>query len=59
MKAWTLPGILRVIEQWLGELETGNFQVNPLTSGRVPQLKLGWQGFTGQGELLSGVGNQT
>lgn len=54
-----LPGILRVIEQWLGELETGNFQVNPLISGRVPQLKPERQGIVGQGELLSGIGNQT
>ena len=33
-----IPGILRVIEQWLDELETGNFQVNSLISGRVAKL---------------------
>lgn len=39
-KRLDIPGVLRVIEAWLRELETGDFQRNPLTSGRVPELRL-------------------
>ena len=35
-----IPGVLRVIEAWLVELESGNFLMNPLVSGRVPELRL-------------------
>ena len=35
-----IPGVLRVIESWLQELETGNFQKNPLSPDRVPELRL-------------------
>lgn len=35
-----LPGVLRVIEVWLSELERNQFQVNPLTSGAAPELWL-------------------
>jgi predicted metal-dependent hydrolase len=44
-----LPGILRVMEQWLGELEHGNYLVNPLTSRRVPEIKLGPCGASPKG----------
>ena len=33
-----IPGVLRVIEAWLQELESQNFQRNPLFLGRVPEL---------------------
>ena len=35
-----VPGVLRVIEAWLVDLESGNFLMNPLVSGRVPELRL-------------------
>ena len=35
-----IPGVLRVIEAWLVDLESGNFLMNPLVSGRVPELRL-------------------
>lgn len=35
-----IPGVLRVIESWLAELQKHDFQKNPLTSGQPPVLRL-------------------
>lgn len=35
-----LPGVLRVIETWLQALERHDFQRNPLSDDRVPELRL-------------------
>ena len=32
--------VLAMIDEWLGKLETGEFKVNPLGSGRAPRLEL-------------------
>lgn len=35
-----LASVQRLIAGWLGQLETGEFQINPLTAENVPQLVL-------------------
>jgi len=35
-----VQGVLRLIEQWLGDLETHEFQDNPLIQGKAPEIKL-------------------
>ncbi len=35
-----LPSVRRLIEQWLGKLEAGNFASNPLTPATAPVLLL-------------------
>ena len=35
-----LASVQRLIAGWLGQLETGGFQINPLTAENVPQLVL-------------------
>jgi predicted metal-dependent hydrolase len=32
--------VLALIEKWLGELESKNFEINPLTAGHAPKLEL-------------------
>jgi hypothetical protein len=32
--------VLRLIEDWLRELESGEFAVNPLNAGNTPRLQL-------------------
>ena len=35
-----LAAVLRLIERWLQALESGNFQINPLTPVNLPELRL-------------------
>ena len=49
-----IPGVLRVIQEWLQDLEAGDFQRNPLGTDRLPVLSLLPEGGRAGGELRKG-----
>lgn len=36
----SVPKVIALIERWMGELEKGRFEINPLDAGPAPKLRL-------------------